>query len=283
MRDAGDAKHRDAWKKMLAARGKRDLYVIREPDALNFVQGTLLGGSTDGTEVNFEKEDGTKSVLRQSRAGGYVFAQTLPKDAPQMLCKVNDVFGNSLVAQSVEIGSAGIAVKTLAGVVVKYPSTASLSKLDYSQGNVAYLSDLSPQVEVPGIPMDEKELRLNVAAPYLRDSGLAGESLRLGAEIFPKGLLLAPDTVLTYSLNGEYREFKAVVGIPEYTPDANLEAKLTIEADGRAIFSETLRRKDRPKGVSLDVKGVKSLRILVEADFAVNGNRVVLGSAVVQK
>lgn len=283
MRDAGDAKHRESWKKMLAGRGKRDLYVIREPDALNFVQGTILSGSADGTEVNFEKEDGAKSVLRQSRAGGYVFAQTLPKDVPQVLCKVNDVFGNSLVAQSVEIGSAGIAVKTVAGVVVKYPSSASLSKLDYSQGNVAYLSDLSPQVDVPGIPMDEKELRLNVAAPYLRDSGLAGESLKLGAEIFPKGLLVAPDTVLTYSLNGDYREFKAVVGIPEYTPDANLEAKLTIEADGRAIFSETIKRKDRPKGVSLDVKGVKSLRILVEADFAVNGNRVVLGAAVVQK
>lgn len=283
MRDAGDAKHREAWKKMLAERGKRDLYVIREPDALNFVQGTILGGTADGTEVNFEKEDGTKSALRQSRAGGYVFAQVLPKEVPQMLCKVNDVFGNSLVAQSIELGSSGVTVRTLAGVVIKYPSTGSLSKLDYSQGNVAYLSDLNPQVDAPAIPMDEKELRLNVASPYLRDSGLAGEALKLGTEIFPKGLLVAPDTVLTYALNGDYREFKAVVGIPDYTPDANLEAKLTIEADGRAIFSETIKRKDKPKGVSVDVKGVKSLRIVVEADFAVNGNRVLLGAAVVQK
>jgi hypothetical protein len=283
MRDAGDAKHREAWKKMLAARGKRDLYVIREPDALNFVQGTILGGTADGTEINFEKEDGTKSALRQSRAGGYVFAQVLPKEVPQMLCKVNDVFGNSLVAQSIELGSSGVTVKTLAGVVVRYPSTATLSKLDYSQGNVAYLSDLNPQIDAPAIPMDEKELRLNVAAPLLRDSGLAGEALKLGTEIFPKGLLIAPDTVLTYTLNGDYREFKAVVGIPDYTPDANLEAKLTIEADGRAVFSETIKRKDKPKGVSLDVKGVKALRIVVEADFAVNGNRVLLGAAVVQK
>jgi hypothetical protein len=283
MRDAGDAKHREAWKKMLAARGKRDLYVIREPDALNFVQGTILGGTADGTEVNFEKEDGTKSALRQSRAGGYVFAQVLPKEVPQMLCKVNDVFGNSLVAQSIALGTSGVTVKTIAGVVVKYPSTATLSKLDYSQGNVAYLSDLNPHVDAPTIPMDEKELRLNVVAPYLRDSGLAGEALKLGTEIFSKGLLVAPDTVLTYTLNGDYREFKAVVGIPDYTPDANLEAKLTIEADGRAVFSETIKRKDKPKSVSLDVKGVKALRFVIEADFAVNGNRVLLGAAVVQK
>jgi NPCBM/NEW2 domain-containing protein len=283
MRDAGDAKHREAWKKMLAARGKRDLYVIREPNALNFVQGTILGGTADGAEIEFEKEDGAKTTLRQSRAGGYVFAQALPKEVPQMLCKVNDVFGNSLVAQSVEIVASGVTVKTIAGVVVKYASTASLSKLDYSQGNVAYLSDLEARVDAAEVPLDEKGLRLNVAVPYVRDRGLGGDPLKLGAETFAKGLLIAPDTALTYTLNGDYRELKAVAGIPDHTPDANLEAKLTIEADGRAVFSETIKRKDKPKGISLDVKGVKSLRIVVEADLAVNGNRVLLGAALVQK
>jgi hypothetical protein len=283
IRDAGDSKHREAWKKMLSGRGKRDLYVIREPDALNFVQGTILGGTADGTEIDFEKDDGTKTTLRQSRAGGYVFAQTLPKEVPQMLCKVIDVFGNILVAQSLELGNSGVTVKTVAGVVVKYHSAASLSKLDYSQGNMAYLSDLEPSVDAPETPADEKGLRLNVSVPYLRDSGLAGEPLRLGSELFSKGLLIAPDTALTYSLNGDYREFKAVLGIPDFTPDANLEAKVTIEADGRAVFSESIKRKDKPRGVSLDVKGVKSLRIVVEADFAVNGNRVLFGAAVVQK
>jgi NPCBM/NEW2 domain-containing protein len=283
MRDAGDAKHREAWKKMLVARGKRDWYVIREQAGLNFVPGTILGGTDDGTEVDFEQGDGTKALHRQSRAAGYVFAQPLPKDAPQMLCKVIDAFGNTLVAQSVEMKSSGVSVKTVVGVVVNYPSTAALVKFDYSQGNVAYLSDLDPRIDAPAIPIDEKGLRLNVAAPYLRDQGLAGDPLKLGTELFPKGILVAPDTALTYNLNGDYREFKAVIGIPENTPDANLEAKVTIEADGRALFSEAIKRKDKPKGISLDVKGVKSLRVIVEAEFAVNGNRVVFGAALVQK
>ncbi|HET9887851.1 MAG TPA: NPCBM/NEW2 domain-containing protein, partial [bacterium] len=283
MRDSGNVKSHEAWKKMLAARGKRDLYVIREGETLNFVQGTILGGSEKGDEIAFEKEDGTQTALRQSRAAGYVFAQALPKEVPQMLCKVIDVFGNTLVAQSVEVTSSGVVVKTLAGVVVKYPSFTALSKLDYSQGNVAYLSDLDPRVDAPEIQMYEKGLRLNPAVPYLRDHGLAGEPLKLGTELFAKGLLVAPDTALTYTINGDYREFKAVLGIPENTPDANLESKVTIEADGRALFSETIKRKDKPKGVSLDVKGVKSLRIIVEADFAVNGNRVLFGGALVQK
>jgi hypothetical protein len=283
MRDSGDPKLREAWKKMLSARGKRDLYVVREVDTLNFVQGTILGGTDDGTDVNFEKDDGMPTKLRQSRAGGYVFAQPAGKDQPKMLCKVSDVFGNTLVAQSIEMTSSGVAVKTVAGVVVTYPSTAAVAKLDYSQGNVAYLSDLDPRVDAPEIPTDEKGLRLNAAAPVVRDQGLSGEALKLGTDIFPKGLLVAPDTVLTYAINGDYREFKATLGLPESTPDGSLEAKVTIEADGRVLFSEVVKRKDRPKGVSLDVKGVKQLRVIVEAEFAVNGNRVVFGDALVQK
>jgi len=131
--------------------------------------------------------------------------------------------------------------------------------------------------------MDEKGLRLNLTVPLVRDRGLAGEALKLGTDSFAKGILVAPDTVLTYTINGDYREFKAIFGIPENTPDANLEAKVTIEADGRVLFSESVKRKDKPKGISVDVKGVKSLRVIVEGDFAVNGNRVLLGEALVQK
>jgi hypothetical protein len=284
MRDAGDAKHREAWKKMLAGRGKRDMYVIREGETLNFVLGTIMGATDDGRELEFEKDDGKQSkLLMRGASGGLVFAQTQAAGAAQLLCKVVDVFGNTLLAASIEVTPSGVAVKTMAGVTVKYPSLAGIAKLDYSQGNVAYLSDLEPQVDAPAIPADEKGLRLNPVVPYLRDQGFAGEPLKLGPDQFSKGLLIAPDTVLTYTINGDYRDFKAVLGLPENTPDGNLEAKLTIEGDSRVLFSESIKRKDKPKGISLDVKGVKSLRFIVEGQFGVNGNRVVVGEARVQK
>jgi hypothetical protein len=196
---------------------------------------------------------------------------------------VLDVFGNSLVAQSVVLSSEGATVTTVSGVVVKYPSTAAIAKFDYNQGNVAYLSDLTPQVDAPEVPADEKGLRLNVAVPYTRDHGVAGEPLKLGNETFPKGIVIAPDTVLTFTINGDYREFKALLGLPENTPDATLEAKVTVEADGNVVFSETLKRKDKPKPLVLDVKGVKQLRVTIEGELAVNGNRVIFADARVQK
>lgn len=284
MRGAEDPKNRDAWKKVLGGRGKRDLYVVREPEGLNFVQGTILGGDDAGTRLTFEKEGGGTDTLLLSRAtGGLVFSQAAPAQVPQTLCKVVDVFGNSLVAQTVEFGSEGATVTTVAGVVVKYPSAAALAKFDYAQGNVAFLSDLDPQVDAPEVPPDERGLRLNPVAPYTRDRGVAGEPLKLGPDAFVKGIVVAPDTVLTFNIGGDYREFKAVVGLPEQSPDANLEAKVTIEADGRPVFAESVKRKDKPKPVVLDVKGVKQLRVIVEADLAVNGNRVVLADARVQK
>ncbi|MBA4189630.1 MAG: hypothetical protein C0467_16720 [Planctomycetaceae bacterium] len=284
MRGAEDPKNRDAWKKVLGNRGKRDLYIVREPEGLNFVQGTILGGDDAGTRLNFEKEDGGKDALLLSRAtGGLVFSQPAPAQVPQTLCRVIDVFGNSLVAQAVQLSPEGLIVTTVAGVVVKYPTATGVAKFDYAQGNVAYLSDLDPLVDSPGVPADEKGLRLNPVAPYVRDHGLSGEALKLGGDTFVKGLVVAPDTVLTFNIGGDYREFKAIVGVPESSPDANLEAKVTIEADGQVVFTETLRRKDKAKPIVLDMKGVKQLRVIVDADLSVNGNRVILADARVQK
>jgi len=285
VRGADDEKNRAEWRKMLQTRGKRDLYVMRQADGLNFVQGTLLEGSADGTTLTFEKEDGTKEPLRLSRAtGGLVFSQPPPATVPPTLCKVVDVFGNTLVAAAVEVTAAAVTVTTVAGVRVTYPTATGVAKLDYAQGNIAYLSDLTPQVDVPELPADEGTKTLNVRAPFLADKTPTNEALKLDGIVYPKGLWVAADTVLTYAIGGDYREFRAVVGVHDQFGNSATEAKVTVEADGRVLFAEVVRRKDKPKVVSLDVKNVKTLRVLVESDAPFfNGSQAVLADARVQK
>ncbi|QJW93525.1 NPCBM/NEW2 domain-containing protein [Frigoriglobus tundricola] len=282
MKRADDVKLREAWKKMLATRGKRDLYVTQKETGYTYQQGTVQEGSADGRTVNFEKDSGGKpDELLQSRAAGLVFAQPQPASVPATLCRVIDVFGNTLTAAAVAITPDGVVVTTVAGATVKYASTAALSKLDYAQGNVAYLSDLDPQIEAPELPAEEK--KLNPAAPFLRDRSLSNEAIKLDNTTFPKGLCVAPDTVLTFNLGGDYAQFKATVGIDENGANATSAAKITIEADGQVLFSELLKRKDKAKPVVLTVKGVKQLRLIVEADTPLNGNYVTLAEARVQK
>ena len=192
-----------------------------------------------------------------------------------------DVYGNTLNAAAIAISPEGVVVTTVAGATAKYASTATLARLDYASGNVAYLSDMNPKVETPEVSPEER--KLNPTAPYLQDRSLSNDTLKLDNVPYPKGLCVAPDTVLTFNLGGDYTQLKATVGIDENGANATSAAKLTIEADGQVLFSDTLRRKDKPKGVTLAVKGVKALRVIVEADTPLNGNYVTFAEARVQK
>lgn len=284
MTKAEDAKVRDNWKKMLANRGKRDLYVRAVENGFTTIPGTVLGGTADEKGrpmVSFELETGGKDELPLNRAAGLVFYQPQPANIPATLCKVTDVFDNALTASAVAISPEGVTVTTVAGATVKYPSAAALVRFDYGLGNVAYLSDLPPQVEVVELPPEEK--KLNPAAPYLKDMTLANEAIKLDNQLFPKGVCLAPDTAVTYNLGADYTQFKATVGIDENGANATSAARVTIEADGQVLFSQALKRKDKPKELVLAVKGVKSLRVVVEADTPLNGNYVILADARVQK
>ena len=280
-RNADDAKHRENWQAMLRTRGKRDLYVMRQADGLNFVQGTILEGNADGTEIAFEKEDGTKDQLRLSRAtGGLVFSHPAGGQPPATLCKVKDVFGNTLVAREIAVADGGVQIKTVSGVAVGYPAAAAVAQLDYAQGNVAYLSDLTPQVDAPAVPEGEKGLPL---PPYLRDR-FFGDSpaLTLDGVPFPKGLAVAAGTSLTFALGGDYRELRAVAGFADARHGNAAELKLTVEADGKVVATELIKGKG--KGLTLDVKGVRQLRLAVDRDYpSPTAAYLILADAKVQK
>jgi len=280
MRNAGDANLREEWRKMLATRGKRDLYVIRTADGMNFLPGTVLEGSETGDSVTFEREDGTRSPLRLSRAtGGLVFNQPPQASLPPTLCKVYDTLGNVLYATAIRLEGSSVIVTTVAGATVTYPNTESLAKLDYAQGNIVYLSDLDPQVEAPEALANEIEVRL----PWKRDKNQLNEALRLEGQSFAKGLWVYADTTLTFPIGGDYREFKALVGADDTITNGTTLVKLTIEADGRVLLREEIKRTDKPRNLNLDVKGAKQLKIRVEADVPYNGSQLIFAEARVQK
>ncbi len=286
MRNADDPQHRAAWKKMLANRPKRDLYVTRDGDTLNYLRGIIHQGSEDGARLEFEREAGERISLLLSRAtGGLVFHRPQANELPPALCKVQDVFGNVLNARQVELKpDGGVRVLTACGVLFDYPAEAAVSRLDFAQGNLTYLSDRNFELASPELPPEEKNLRLSVYAPVLRDRQLSAEPLKIADRPpFAKGLLIAPDTVLTFDLGGEYRELQAVAGLPESLPDGSAAVRLTIAGDGQPLFSEVIRRRDPPRDIALNIRGVRQLRIIVEGDFPINGNRLILGDARVVK
>lgn len=277
-RGADDPKARDDWKKLLAGRGKRDAFVIRQAEGLNPLAGTIIEGTDAGDAIAFEREDGQRVTLKLSRAtGGLAFNQPPRAAIPPTVCKVRDAFGNVLYAASVELVGSGLRVKTVAGAAFDYPTLAGVAKLDFAEGNVAFLSDLQAAVTAPEAALGDPNFT------YLKDRTPEGASLRLDGATYAKGLWVFPDTVLTFKLNGDYREFKAVVGVDDRVPVANGSAKVTIEADGRVLFNGVVSRKDKPKPLTLDVKNAKELKVSVEREALYLGGQVNLADARVQK
>lgn len=275
MRGADDATRRDDWNKLLAGRGRRDLFVIRESSGLTPVGCTILGGSDDGAAIRFEREiDGKQDTYNLARVtGGLVFNQPPRGEIPSTLCKLHDVFGNVLIVHELAMTEAGMQVRTVSGAIVKYAGPEAIARLDFTTGNVAYLSDLEPQVTAPRPAEGEPNWT------FLRDRTPDGSGFKLASMAYPRGLWIAPDVSLTFKLNGDYREFKLVAGIDDAVNVADSAARLTVEADGKVIFNELIARKDKPRELTLDVKNVKLLKIGVEGEGLYLGNQVSLAEA----
>jgi hypothetical protein len=275
-RSAHDTAAANSWKTLLARREKRDSLVIVNAGVPQRMLGTVLEGNESGERIVFEDERGEKLNFALSRVtGGLIFNQP-PRDViPPTICRVYDVFGNLLVATKIELGPKSVKVITVSGATVEYPSQAALSRLDFSQSNVTYLSVMSPKVSAPD---DLVELFLT----YTIDKTRQGKPLQLGGKAFAKGICVFGGVTLSYDLAGEYREFKTVLGIDDSIEVAN-KVKLTILADGRSLFSEVIQRKDKPRELILDVKDVKELRIVVEQEELFSASCINLCEARVQK
>ena len=285
LRNADDIKARDDWKKLLAGRGKRDLFVVRAADGLNPLAGTVIEGNEAGDALSFEREDGTKSNLKLTRAsGGIAFNQPTRDQVPPTLCKVTDAFGNTLVATQLAFNDSTLKVTTVSGATVAYAELNAVVKLDFRQGNLTYLSDLDAAVEYAP---PEKDGLLGEQFGYqrklARDRSLDGSDVTLDGKKFARGVSLPPDCVATYKLGGDYREFKAVVGILDGANRESWSLRLRIEVGGRAVFDEVIPKSAKPREVVLNVKDAKELRVVVERVGLFAGDQINLGDARLQK
>jgi hypothetical protein len=285
LRNADDTTQRDEFQKLLKSRGKRDLFVVKTSSGLNPISGTLLQGNETGDRVDFEREDGQKVTLPLSRAsGGLIFNQPSKDQVLPTLCKVIDVQGNLLFATQVELVGTGLKVRTVSGATIEYPSLQAISKLDFSQGNLQYLSDLTPAVDYP--PAD-KDGPLGEQFPFQptvqSDKALFSPEIVLDGKKYTKGFTMPRGAIATFKLDGTYREFKSIVGILDGNNRDTWALRLTIDVDGRTVFNEVITKKAKSRTLGLNIKDAKELKIAVEPVGEYLGDQINLAEARLQK
>jgi hypothetical protein len=139
----------------------------------------------------------------------------------------------------------------------------SLSRIEVKNGKLVYLSDLKPS-EARQTPY------LDGARPFKSDLSVSGRPLRIGGRTFRRGLGTHSKTDLTYTLDGGYGSFEAVLGIDD-TVGAQGSVVYRVFGDEKLLFeSPVLRGGDVPIEMKVDVKRVLILRL--EVDYADGGD-----------
>jgi hypothetical protein len=262
MHEANDVKLVAAWKELIGTTKRPyDLLVRKlEGGTLRSGEGTIYDASEDGKTLEFKRVGREeKDSFPIDRIFGMVFSRQPDPNMPSRLCEVLDVQGAKLFAKSVVLKDGKFVVETQCGARVEFAGDA-LAKLDYSTGKLTYLSD-----------MDLARVKL-VQVAYLaqpefkRDRNIDNTGdLRVAGKAYPKGLAMHAKTEVTFDLEGEYREFKAVAGIDDNVSQGDgSPVVLRVEGDGKELLTLSLTRKDGAKPISLNIKDVQKLRVIVD-------------------
>jgi len=266
-----DSKIDANWKQLLSKTASKDQVAIRKNDVLDHLDGVI--GSIDETTVKFTL-DGEEIPVKRERVFGLIFAKRDPA-AGKTAAAVEMATGDRLSAKSISWEADAWKVRLVQGTEFSIP-VSSVQVIDYSQGKIAYLSDMKPR-DIKYTPF------FDVVWEYRRDRSLDGRPLSLGNKSYSKGLSIHSLTVLKYRIGGDYRRFQTLVGIDDDIRIGN--ADIIIKGDGRVLFKGAARAGQPPQPLDLDVTGIVELEITVGfgADELDIGDRVHLADAKVVK
>jgi hypothetical protein len=252
------------WAEVLQARAAGDLLVIRKGENIDYIEGVVKEISAE--QVLFQLE-GVPTPVQRDRVEGVVFFHASRPTLPDPVCVIDEASTARWSARAVTSQGAQVHIETQSGLRVATTWDA-LSRLDFSAGKLAYLSDLQPESVQwtpylgPALPLDRRW-----AEPQ-RDRSAARTELRLGDKTYAKGLGLRSRTELAYRLRGKYSRLEAVVGIDDHVRNAGGNVQLVIRGDERVLLDEAIDAADPPRTIKLDIRGVSRLTILV--DFGQN-------------
>jgi len=252
-----------------ASEAQGDLLVVQKKGQIDFMEGSI--GNIDENHVII-KVDGESYPVNRSKVDGLVYYHKATDKLPEPLCVVETSAGWRLKAKELSYVASNSTYPvgrfeaiTVSGDKFFFLTGDEVSKIDFSAGKVAYLSDLEP-ASIQWTPY----LDFGDAAPALadyyaprRDEGREHQPLQLAGKKYDKGLSLYSRTVIDYRVPAGMKKFKATTGIDDAVREAG-NVRLTISADGKKLFDQSITGKDAPAELDLDLAGAKRLSILVD-------------------
>lgn len=242
---------RDSWEKLLNGENTKDLLVVQKENVLDYIDGVV--GSITEEKIQFFTGEDEVSVNR-SRVFGVIYSR-LPSPEVSPYCAIRLTDAGVLNASAITFTGTEFTATLLGGTRARF-TPQSIANLDFSQGKVRYLSDLEPR-NIEYTPF------FDTVWKYRKDRHRDGGPLRVGGKEYTRGLYIHSKTLLQYRLKGDYRNFRAIMGIDESVPGIGF-VYVEIKGDGRILYSGNVRSSDSPVELNLDVDGVREFEVLVD-------------------
>ena len=246
-----DPKVDDAWNELCGREIKKDLLVIRKEDILDHLDGTV--GVIEGATIHFVV-DGEDVPVKREKIFGIIYAGR-STGSVKAACEMTTSGADLLKLRDVAWSEGKFQGKLATGASVAV-ATENVRALDFSLGKVRYLSQMEPR-DVKYTPY------FDTVWNYQRDRNRDGEQLRLANKTYSRGLWIHSRTLLRYRLAGDYRRFRATMGIDQGVAPRG-DVHVVIQGDGKTILEADVKGSDAPRLLDLDVSGVRDLEILVD-------------------
>jgi hypothetical protein len=254
------------YQQALVKPGSEDLAIVAAKDGgLAEIPGHLK--QWECQQLHFVYE-GQEQTIQTARVQALVLAAHPPVHSTAAFQVVRLQTGDTLSGSWLAVNDNSISMNSPWGDTWEIP-IESISEIGTRNGNLVHLSDLDP-VSVEQVPYFGRLMH------YRRDQSLEGSPLKIKGKFYAKGLAVHSRCLLAYTLDGQFANFKTLVGFDD---DAGTRGRVNcrVLADGKELFANPdLRADQEPQTLDLSVAGAKLLTL--EVDFCENedtGDRVI--------
>ena len=237
----------------------QDVFILRRSGLLS-VNGVFRGIDQDYLQVEL---NGKRNRVRRQLVQGVILTPLASdqKDAdPPARLEIPGVGQLPVYLQGIEQSARGplllFRLPLSAGVAVQKLPLSAIGKILPASDKIVFLSNIEPaRVEETAV--------LGKAFAYRKDLSVSGDPLRLKGQTYRKGLGVHSRTLLDYSLNKQYSNFAAIVGIDDSARGKG-SVTFVVSVDGKELLRENFDSARKPLPISISLAGAKTLRLLVD-------------------
>ena len=254
-------KAEEQWRDIRKLDATGDIVVVTRRGSLDYLEGIIDDVTSD--HVRF-RVDGDEMSISRSKVQGLVYYHSQPRKLGPSLASVLTSTGDRIEAQTIELAGETLRLVSRAGVTVTLP-LATVAEADFSSGKRLYLSDLQHESFrwTPYYGLTNLSEAYRLAREPRKNESFTGELLRLDGVEYRKGLAVRSRTELVYRLPDGFRRFAATVGIDDrFGSRGNVQ--LSLFGDDNELFTATVHGDSRPLPLSIDITGVRRLKIVVD-------------------